>query len=255
MKAYPAADLFPLMEGQAFAEFIEDIRTNGQREPIILHTDGSVLDGRNRLRACEAAGVEPQFETWDGEGDPVAFVVSLNLHRRHLNESQRAMIAAKLATMEQGARTDLASIEAKSQTEAADMLNVSRSSVQRAKVVQDKGVEEVVDEVMAGVLSVAVAENIAREPEAKQKEIMRTPPSARNTGRRKAAVPEEPANLRKQTVLMALEQIADAPITPSHMASIMFDVERSDVRGILPEIWTFLDTLEKEMNDHDKNAA
>ena len=43
-------------------------------------------------------GLEPQTALWDGVGTPETFVVSMNLHRRHLNESQRAMIAAKLAT-------------------------------------------------------------------------------------------------------------------------------------------------------------
>jgi hypothetical protein len=63
---------------------------------------------------------------------PRAYVVSLNLRRRHLNESQRAMVAAKLATMRQGERTDLepsANFQKVSQADAAKLLNVSPRSV------------------------------------------------------------------------------------------------------------------------------
>lgn len=65
----------------------------------------------------------------------------LNLHRRHLSASQRAMVAAKLATLPKGANQH-ASIEAPSQADAADLLNVSRPSVQRAREVRDRGVPE-----------------------------------------------------------------------------------------------------------------
>jgi len=85
--------LFPMMEGTELEEFKADIAANGLREPIWLHPDGSIIDGRNRHRACIETGTRPQFRTWDGAGSLTAFVVSLNLCRRHLTSSQRAMIA------------------------------------------------------------------------------------------------------------------------------------------------------------------
>ena len=48
------------------------------------------------------ANKEPCFKDWDGAGDPVAFVLSLNARRRHLSESQRALAAAKLASLDKG---------------------------------------------------------------------------------------------------------------------------------------------------------
>ena len=62
--------------------------------------------------------------------------VAKNLHRRHLDESQRSMVAARLATMKQGARTDIASIDAMSQTQAAELLNVSRQTALRSGLSQ-----------------------------------------------------------------------------------------------------------------------
>lgn len=95
---HPVADLFPLMDGEEFAEFAADIRDNGLREDIWLH-DGQIIDGRNRLRACELHGVQPRFRNWDGKGSLVGFVLSHNLKRRHLSASQRAMAAAQALPM------------------------------------------------------------------------------------------------------------------------------------------------------------
>src|SRR5580698_9900828 len=80
-KIHPSAELFPLLEGEEFDELVRDIETHGLNEPIWLHPDGRVLDGRNRLRACIKAGVKPEFRTWTGAGTatPEEFVLSENL--------------------------------------------------------------------------------------------------------------------------------------------------------------------------------
>lgn len=84
--------LFPRVEGESFDALVSDIRANGLREPITLH-DGMILDGGNRYRACLAAGVEPTFVAFTG-GNIVSFVLSANLHRRHLSAGQQAAIVA-----------------------------------------------------------------------------------------------------------------------------------------------------------------
>ena len=95
---HPVADLFPLLTGEAFQKLAADIKKNGLREPILLDPDGLIIDDRNRYRACALAGVEPRFVQWQGEGGTLPEVaLSLNLHRRHLNESQRAMASARTA--------------------------------------------------------------------------------------------------------------------------------------------------------------
>jgi N6-adenosine-specific RNA methylase IME4 len=93
---HEVANIFPLMLRDDFDTLKADIAVHGQREPIWLHTDGSIIDGRNRHRACVELGITPIFRTWSGEGSLVNFVVSLNLHRRHLDTGQRAMIGLKV---------------------------------------------------------------------------------------------------------------------------------------------------------------
>jgi hypothetical protein len=157
-KFHPLADMFPLLQGEEFAALVEDIRAKGQREDIVLHPDGSVLDGRNRLMACQAAGVEPRFRTYDGD-DALGFVISVNIKRRHLNPSQLGIIAARLATMPQGARTDLnlAPNGAMSNAEAAKLLHVGEGTVDRAKRVLRECEPEVIEAIERGERSVTNA--------------------------------------------------------------------------------------------------
>src|ERR1700730_4592614 len=93
IQAHPLANIFPLLEGDTFTELVDDIRDHGQREDIYLY-EGKILDGRNRLRACNRVRIKPTFKTLAKSEDPLAFVISMNVKRRHLNESQRAWIAA-----------------------------------------------------------------------------------------------------------------------------------------------------------------
>jgi ParB-like chromosome segregation protein Spo0J len=130
---HPLADIFPLVEGVEFDELVADIRRHGLREPIVIYED-KILDGRNRYCACMAAGVEPTFTVYTGD-DPVSYVISLNLRRRHLDESQRAMVAAKLATLRDGQRADL--VEGLPIGRASALLNVGKRTVARAREVQE----------------------------------------------------------------------------------------------------------------------
>jgi N6-adenosine-specific RNA methylase IME4 len=153
---HPLANIFPLVEGPEFADLVADIREHGLHEPIVMFED-RVLDGRNRLRACEAAGIEPVFTVYTGD-DPVAFVVSLNLRRRHLDESQRAMVAAKLATLRAG---DNQHSEGLPIGRSSELLNVGERSVARAREVQEHGTPELVHAVERGAVSVSAAADVA----------------------------------------------------------------------------------------------
>lgn len=96
---HEVANVFPLMQGDEYESLKEDIKANGLLTPVWLHPDGRIVDGRNRYRACKDLGIAPHFRTWDGNGSLIQFVVSLNLHRRHLTSGQRAMIAVDILPM------------------------------------------------------------------------------------------------------------------------------------------------------------
>jgi len=168
LQFHPLADIFPLVEGAEFDELVADIREHGLHEPIVVFED-KILDGRNRYRACDAAGVEPTFTVYSGD-DPVSYVVSLNLRRRHLSESQRAMVAAKLATLKDGQRADL--VEGLPIGRASEMLNVGERSVARAREVQEHGAPELIHAVEQGSVSVSAAADVATLSAQEQREIV-----------------------------------------------------------------------------------
>jgi ParB-like chromosome segregation protein Spo0J len=96
LKSHPYADLFPMMTADELEALAEDIKENGLRQPIVRY-QGEVLDGRNRLLACQKAGVEPTFTEHEGDEDSaLLLVLSLNAQRRDLTPGQRAIVAAKV---------------------------------------------------------------------------------------------------------------------------------------------------------------
>jgi hypothetical protein len=165
LKFHDVANLFPMLDANELKALASDIFENGQREPITLF-EGKILDGRNRYVACLDAGVEPLFTEYKGR-HPIDFVISLNLKRRHLNESQRAMAAAKLANLSDGQRADRVAGSIDLPT-AAKMLNVSEPSIKRARSVQREADPEIVKAVESGDVSVSAAAQFARLPKEEQ---------------------------------------------------------------------------------------
>lgn len=160
LKHHPLAALFPMMEGTEFNTLVVDIRQHGLRDPILL-MDGMILDGRNRHRACQQAGVTPRFTQWTETISAHSLVMSKNLHRRHLNETQRATIAAKLSNVSPG---DVSRHKHKTGVQitlaqAAELMNVSRGTVAEAKTVLTRGTADEIASIENGT---AAATTIAR---------------------------------------------------------------------------------------------
>lgn len=174
---HPYAEIFPWIEGRAFEELKADIAKNGVLEPVVFLGD-AILDGRNRYMAARALGIEYPRVEYDGH-DPLGFVLAKNLARRHLSESQRGMIAAKLAKMPVGGdRTEQHRANLHSAQIAGKMLNVSERTVKTAKHVQEHGAPELVHAVEAGEVSVSAAAEVASLPKDEQVKVAAAGPKA-----------------------------------------------------------------------------
>jgi hypothetical protein len=213
MDFHPVAEIFPLMSDAALDELANDIKANGLHDPVWTH-GGKIIDGRNRCLACERAGVEPVCREWDGKGELVKFVVSLNLHRRHLSESQRAMVAAKIARRPIGNQPtnnkvvgDSINSPCPSNAEAAELLNVGKASVVKAKKVQRDAIPEIVAAVESGELTLHAADQIIAEPKDQQAEAL----AARREGmHRRRATTTNTTNTRTTPGRKAPEAIRGA---------------------------------------------
>ncbi len=131
---HPAADLFPLVEGDELKELCADIKNRGLQQPIVVWHDGSLLDGRNRLLACYRTNQEVVLERYEGD-DPVQFSLSANLHRRHLNSGQRAIVALKVRELLQPAAKERQVAQLKQNQEAtvpADLRERQREAAAEA---------------------------------------------------------------------------------------------------------------------------
>lgn len=165
---HPLLAAFPSVEGAEFEALKADLEARGQIIPIARLVEGrkvTILDGRARLRACQELGREPAFIDYDG-ADAAGYVVSSNLARRHLTESQRQMVAARLATLGHGG--DRVSQAANSpdapptQAEAADMLAVGERGVRSARVVLRDGTPRLIQAVERGLIAVSRAEQLLK---------------------------------------------------------------------------------------------
>jgi ParB-like chromosome segregation protein Spo0J len=174
---HPAANLFPMMTDEEYQALREDIKTHGQLEPII-YWKNMLVDGRNRLKACEELNIEPKEVELMDETDPVAYVLSYNLHRRHLTTSQRAMVSANVANLKHGGDRKSEQESNCTLEESAKLLNVSVDSVKRAKKVKDKGTPELAEMVSSGKVSVDAASKVATKPKAEQEAIVAKGPAA-----------------------------------------------------------------------------
>jgi protein gp37 len=206
---HPAADLFPMVEGDEFRELCADVKERGLAQPITIWTDGTLLDGRNRLMACYETNQEVLIDEYLG-ADPVQFSLSANLHRRHLSEGQRAVVALKVRQMVQPAakerqvaelkqnrestvsadrreRSEAPAEHRKSTAQAAKAVGASTRSVEKAARVE-RSAPDLLPQVQAGTMALDRAH---REAQQRERQVAASRPA-----------PETPKVDEKQTITL-----------------------------------------------------
>lgn len=176
---HDAANIFPMMDELRLNELAQDIKKNGLQIEIEL-LDGKIIDGRNRYKACLIAGVEPSFmEVLPA--DPLQYVLSLNLQRRHLDSGQRAFVALNVEEYEaKAAKQRQSKLNGKTQLpanlpeakgdardKAAEQLAVGGRSVSDAKAVAQAS-PELAGLGIAGKLAPSIGAKIARAAESNE---------------------------------------------------------------------------------------
>ena len=167
IEIHPVAEKFPLLVGSDYEELVRDIRDRGQLHPVVIHGN-QLLDGRNRVRACDELNIAPVEIEWDAPDGVTAgeWIISTNLQRRHLTSQQRAMLAADpdiLDVLEAEARErQTRGVQEKipegsqSRAEAAKTFQTNERYVSDAKKIR-KRKPELVEPVINGTLTLTEA--------------------------------------------------------------------------------------------------
>src|SRR6266545_4289048 len=155
MEIHPAAAIFPMLPEDELNEMAADIKVNGLTHPIVVK-DGLLIDGRNRREACKRAGIEPQAVELNG-ADPVAYVLSANINRRHMTKGQRAMVVAKLYP-----EPKIGGARKKGEKAGQNNFDLSSEYLKQARTVL-KQLPEMADLVLAGVMPLNEAYEKAQE--------------------------------------------------------------------------------------------
>ncbi|MFF2567296.1 ParB/RepB/Spo0J family partition protein [Streptomyces sp. NPDC058084] len=162
--------LFPELDEDDLHALAEDIKENGLLHPVVLDRSGRIIDGRNRLKACEIAEIEPSYTTYEGD-DPDGYALSANIHRRNLTKGQLAMITAKACPLNgQGGRPSSGQgerpLNGQTSRSLSRRLGVSRGIVGNAYIVLQHA-PDLVGPVISGATGLNEAYAIAQENKAK----------------------------------------------------------------------------------------
>jgi len=141
-EVHPYAAAFPMLPDADLDALAADIKANGLAHPLVLTPDGALLDGRNRLAACERCGVKPDFVVY--EGDPIAYVITLNMQRRDLTQGQKAhLLIAGFSKLENPTQGDLAAVSGVTEARIAEAAIVARFAPEASRAVIEKRMSHV----------------------------------------------------------------------------------------------------------------
>jgi|GEM_PF-1958192 len=284
---HPACSMLPLMSDDSLEELAADIKANGLNKPIVL-VNGKLLDGRNRLLACDRAGVEARFEDYEGD-DPVGWALSLNFHRRHLTDTQKALVGAKAERLlmarvaaslpqassetppaEEAPAADATPAEAQAADDAAPpkpaqvakqvrrtaaaLVNVSERAIARGKKLIDKAVPELVQAVEVGTVPLTAASTVAELEPPRQREVIAEGPAMVKAEAKRMR--EEKRATRPPSITAALKILdgscPDYVIEKTREGRFVFKatvMEDGDEKVIETEAFTLRDLLVQAVQD------
>lgn len=230
MRQHYLSNSFPAMSSSELADLAIDIKANGQRHPIVIY-DEMILDGWHRYKACLEAGVEPEFVNLNNGVNPAAYVQSMNLHRRHLNGSQRAMAVVACSQWADSGRPGKGEATSPFQTvdEMAKAAEVSTRTIQQAKKAHEAGLGEAVRD---GKVSAERAAALAPLAEADRQAALKDPATKRLRIKRTSS--SDPAAQKDH--VQALEgQVRDREAEIKDQAQLLQDIEEEnkEMRRIL----------------------
>ena len=202
-EVHPLADALPLLTGDEFDELVEHIRLNGLQRPVVLTADGTtIVDGRNRYRACDALNVEPRYERVPAHLTDKEivdrYIVADNVVNRQLDTGPKAMFAlayvdyfAAEAKERQGQRTDLrddispnrdegSALSRQSTAKAAKVTNTSRTSVAKAKAIK-RDAPDLAEKVRQGEMKLDAADKERKKREAAKPKVSDPAPKPTRT--------------------------------------------------------------------------
>lgn len=176
LTVHEIADLFPISD-QTIEQVKRDIEVNGLIEPIVKYQN-QILDGRHRHKACRELEIAPKFVEYTGD-DPVGFVLSKNLYRRHLNPSQLAIIAAS-ANRLRPAHARSEARKAKTHAQLAEEVGGSERQIDKASALLNaedrrQAVPELIRAVQCGYRRLSWAARVAKLAIPEQRRLLSTP--------------------------------------------------------------------------------
>lgn len=187
---HEVANIFPMMTDSEYDGLVEDIKKNGQIDPIWIY-QGKIIDGRNRYNACQRLSIEPIVKEWDGKGSLVDFVISKNLHRRQLTATQRIQALTKADGLKEAEREaarermisslkqNTATSEPKERTnkgetveKLGEIFGVGPTSIYAYNRVKREGSPELIEAMDKEKVSIDKASKIVKLPKEEQAEVI-----------------------------------------------------------------------------------
>lgn len=255
LECHEAALVMPAMTDAEFSDLKEDIRIHGCIHDVELY-GGKILDGRHRHRACTELGkLTPTRElSVDDVPDPMAYVVSVNVPRRKLKDSQKGMIAARVkqwyadqakkrreAGLKKGEKAPV--VEnlpprdelGKARDKAGESVGVSGKTVDYGASVLDKGIPELIKAVDDGKVAVSTAAKITAFSPKEQRDWLAKQPE-KGKRRPKDATPKG-SDGRPKVKHMATEAMQFAQMAIAQLKSIRANDPDRDKAFTSVEAW------------------